>query len=282
MLASGAIALALIKRYYAGGLAAALLLGVAAALVAYFAWHGRLADPVGDSDRAAVPGWQWWAVGLLTPVIAACLFLNMFLPAEGLDLHHDGEIITSALDLLDGGVPFRTFLWPHGASDSGVGAVLIGWTGNKGLGMILAWRAITVAVGFIGLFLMTLGLTSQPLASLLFAATIASLSKAPMYVMTRNVFPILTLILLGVRYSRAMLFGAGLMLGIGHLWRIETAVFGLATVLIFILIERYYVHGYALDGRFWRHLLNPRAVAPPRETAWRCCWARRAACCSRG
>ena len=260
---SGAIALALIRKYYAGGLAAAPLLGEATVLVAYFAWHGRLADPVGDSDRAAVPRWQWWAVALLVPVVAASIFLTMFRPAPGLDLHHDGEVIASALDLLDGGVPYRTFFWPHGASDSGLAALIIYLTGNEGLGSILILRALTVAVGFIGLFLLTLGLTRQPLSALLFAAAVGSLTKAPTYVATRNLFPILAFLLLSFRsrFRRLTLLGVGLLLGTGYVWRIETAVFGLATVIVYLFIDHYYSRGYALDGRVWRNLLDRRKAA---------------------
>lgn len=258
-----AIALALIKTYYAGGLAAALLLGVAAAITLYFTWHGRLQDPVGADARDEVPKWHWWTAALLLPVVAASLFLTMFRPAPALDLFHDGEVIASALDLLDGGVPYRTFFWPHGVSDSGLAALIIGLTGNEGMGSILILRAITVTVGFIGLFLLTLGLTRQPLSSLLFAAMVGSLSKAPTYVATRSFFPILAFLLISLRFRfhRIALFGVGLLLGTGYVWRIETALFGLATLIIYLFIDRYYAQGYALDGQVWRHLWDLRKAA---------------------
>ena len=184
-------------------------------------------------------------------------------PAPALDLHHDGEVIASALDLLDGGVPFRTFFWPHGVSDSGLAALIIGLTGNEGMGSILILRAITVTVGFVGLFLLTLGLTRQPLSALLFAAMVGSLTKAPTYVVTRSFFPILVFFLISLRnrVHRIDLFGLGLLLGTGYVWRIETALFGLATLIIYLFIDRYYAQGYALDGQVWRHLWDLRKAA---------------------
>jgi hypothetical protein len=256
------VVLGLIKVFYEGGWTTIRLFLVAGVVIAYFTWHGRLRDPVGASRRIDVPKWHWWALGLLTPVIAACLFLNMFRPVETLDLFHHGEIIASALDLLDGGTPYRTCFWPHGASDSGVSAALIDWTGNKGEGTFVAWQAVTLVIGFIGIFLLTMGLTLQPFSSLLIATSIASLSMwFPVHVSARSFFPILTLLLLSIRCNRTTLFAAGFLLGIGHVWRVETAVFGLATVLAFLLINRYYVRGYALDGQFRRYLFDPRIAA---------------------
>ena len=168
-----AAVLALIKIYY-GGKAMVVLLALVAATAVYFTWYDRLRDQVRMTGPDDIPRWHWWVTWVLLPVVAVWVFLINLHPVM-LDLHHHGEVITSALDLLDGGVPFRTYHWPHGLSDSGVAALLIELTGNKGLGTIILLGGITCVLGLAAVFLLGLGMLRQPLGALVFAALVALL-----------------------------------------------------------------------------------------------------------
>ena len=74
-------------------------------------------------------------------------------------------------------------------------------------------------------------------------------------------FPILSFFLLSIRFARSTVFAAGLLIGLGYLWRIETGVFALATVVVYLLVKFYYTERYARDGHVWQHLLDPHAAA---------------------
>ena len=74
-------------------------------------------------------------------------------------------------------------------------------------------------------------------------------------------FPILSFFLLSIRFARSTVFAAGVLIGLGYLWRIETGVFALATVVVYLLLKFYYTERYARDGHVWQHLLDPHAAA---------------------
>ncbi|MBV8487549.1 MAG: hypothetical protein JO161_04670, partial [Planctomycetaceae bacterium] len=67
-------------------------------------------------------------------------------------------------------------------------------------------------------------------------------------------------LLLSARTNRLTIFGAGALVGLGYIWRIDTGVFALATVVLYLTIDRYYTHGYARGGGLWEHLLDRRAL----------------------
>ena len=269
-----AAVLALTKIYY-GGKAMVVLLALVAATAVYFTWYDRLRDQVRMTGPDDIPRWHWWVTWVLLPVVAVWVFLINLHPVL-LDLHHHGEVITSALDLLDGGVPFRTYYWPHGLSDSGVAALLIELTGNKGLGTIILLGGITCVLGLAAVFLLGLGMLRQPLGALVFAALVAllpgrligvaSIGFFPLPgrligVASIGFFPILSFFLLSIRFARSTVFAAGVLIGLGYLWRIETGVFALATVVVYLLLKFYYTERYARDGHVWQHLLDPHAAA---------------------
>ena len=254
-----AAVLALIKIYYSGK-AMVVLLALVAATAVYFTWYDRLRDQVRMTGPDDIPRWHWWVTWVLLPVVAVWVFLIHLHPMV-LDLHHQGEVITSALDLLDGGVPFRTYHWPHGLSDSGFAALLIELTGNKGLGTIVLLGGIGCVLGGAAVFLLGLGMLRQPLGALVFAALVALLPGRLIGVASSGFFPILSFFLLSIRFARSTLFAAGVLIGLGYLWRIETGVFALATVVVYLLIKVYYSERYARDGHIWQHLLDPYAAA---------------------
>ena len=254
-----AAVLALTKIYY-GGKAMVVLLALVAATAVYFTWYDRLRDQVRMTGPDDIPRWHWWVTWVLLPVVAVWVFLINLHPRV-LDLYHHGEVITSALDLLDGGVPFRTYHWPHGLSDSGVAALLIGLTGNKGLGTIILLGGISCVLGLAAVFLLGLGMLRQPLGALVFAALVALLPGRLIGVASIGFFPILSFFLLSIRFARSTVFAAGVLIGLGYLWRIETGVFALATVVVYLLLKFYYTERYARDGHVWQHLLDPHAAA---------------------
>jgi nitrate reductase gamma subunit len=256
-----AVVMALLRVYYAPGVATAVLLALVAAGTVYFTWYDRLRDQAVGGTPHQVPRGEWRATALFLPVVASWIFLHGFRPVADIDLHHDGEVISSAIDLLDGGIPFRTHFWPHGISDSGLAALLVRSTGNIGLGTILFVKAISLVIGFLAFFLMALGLLRQPLEALLLATLTGLVVRTPLVVAARSLFPIVTFLLLSVRTDRLAIFGAGALIGLGYVWRIDTGVFALATVVLYLLFDRYYARGYARDGLAWRHLLSPQAAA---------------------
>jgi hypothetical protein len=256
-----AAVVALLRVYYAGGVAMAALVTLVCASAVYFTWYDRLRDQADGGRPEQVPRAAWRATALFLPVVAAWIFLHGFRPVEDIDLLHDGEVISSGIDLLDGGIPFRTHFWPHGLSDSGFAALLARATGNTGLGTILFVKAISLVLGFLSFFLLALGLLGQPLEALLLATLTGLVVRTPLVVAARSLFPIVTLLLLSVRTDRLTIFGVGALIGLGYIWRIDTGVFALATVVLYLLIDRYYARGYARDGLLWRNLLTRQAAA---------------------
>ena len=103
-------------------------------------------------------------------------------PIGAIDLFHHGEVIASALDLLGGGTPFRTFFWSHGLSDTGVAALLIGLTGNRGLGTIVLLHAINAALLVATLYVLARGLIRDPLAACLAATLLAATVSYPIII----------------------------------------------------------------------------------------------------
>ena len=256
-----AVVLGLVHVYYAGGGATAVLLALVAGSIVYFTWYDRLRDQEATRGPQVVSRRQLSATWVLLPIVAIWMFLHASGPAKEIDLHHDGEVISSAVDLLDGGTPFRTHFWPHGISDSGLAALLMRYTGNTGLGTVMLVRAIGLVLGFLAFFLMALGLLRQPLQALLVATITGLVVRTPLVLAARSLFPILAFLLLSLRVDRLTIFGAGALIGLGYIWRIDTGVFALATVVLYLLIHHYYACRYALDGRLWRHLADAQAIA---------------------
>ena len=198
---------------------------------------------------------------MLLACASSWLFLLAFHPNYPIDLHHHGEIIASALDLLHGGIPFRTFFWPHGLSDTGVSALLICWTGNKGMGNIYALMAIWRILGLVTLFLLAWGLLRRPLHACLFAVLMA-LFWDETWRAAGSLIPIFCFAILCRPTGPAAHFVVGCLLGLGYLWRIDTGVFAILTTATFLAIDQYYVRGYARDGCLWRHVLDPGPLPP--------------------
>jgi hypothetical protein len=102
-----AVVIALVRVYYAGGVATAVLLALIAVGAVYFSWYDLLRDRRDEECTWPIPRGEWIATSILLPVVAGWIFLHGFRPVEDIDLLHDGEVISSAIDLLDGGIRFE-------------------------------------------------------------------------------------------------------------------------------------------------------------------------------
>ena len=180
-------------------------------------------------------------------------------PIGAIDLFHHGEVIASALDLLGGGTPFRTFFWSHGLSDTGVAALLIGLTGNRGLGTIVLLHAINAALLVATLYVLARGLIRDPLAACLAATLLAATVSYPIIIsrLPGSLIAMLAFAVLSRGAGRWGLVATGALLGFGYLWRIDAGAYALAATILFLGCDRY----SALGGSLRDQVLNPRWAA---------------------
>ena len=255
-----AVVLGMLKTYYGGRKAVVALLALVAVYALYFTWYDRMRDrpeQAGD-DEAAVRRPRWLAPGLLLAT-AAWSFLAACAPIGAIDLFHHGEVIASALDLLGGGTPFRTFFWSHGLSDTGVAALLIGLTGNRGLGTIVLLHAINAALLVATLYVLARGLIRDPLAACLAATLLAATVSYPIIIsrLPGSLIAMLAFAVLSRGAGRWGLVATGALLGFGYLWRIDAGAYALAATILFLGCDRY----SALGGSLRDQVLNPRWAA---------------------
>lgn len=242
------VAYGVIMRYYAADglmLIPMLLLGFAI----YFTWFDQQRTPLPPDagiDTHSVR--THVSTALLALAGAAWFSASALRPLQAIDLHHNGEVITGAIDLLTGGIPYKTFYMPHGLSDSGVVAVIIALTGDRGVGSIVLLQAIEAGIGFVALFLTALGLIRRQRLAFAAAFVIAMLLGSRLGEWSFYLFPVLALLVVSTSSTKTTsLIASGVLLGVGHIWRIETAVFGFAAVILCLIVDRYYVEGRSID-----------------------------------
>jgi hypothetical protein len=252
----------------AAGLALVPLVSPLAPLVAW--WPQLLAVAVlatslGAGRRARAPAPPRGDLsGLATALIIAALALAVFAftvgpPLLTIDTYHHGEVLSTAVDLLRGGRPFETLVWPHGLHDTGLAALWILITGKIGTSPVALARATCCGLGAVAVY----ALARRLLGSRLEAVAVCSvMALAPLlldqmqdgpgadalYELGELSFVALGFVALtsprpgppvgspgsatgGLRgriwqgAGRRELL-AGLCLGLGHLFRIETAIYG--------------------------------------------------------
>ncbi len=257
-----ATVLCLIKAYYVAGMMPKLILfGLAAVVGLYFVWYDTVRDRDCESDGQSTGGAH--RVLALVCAAGACWVFFMGITPPIIDLHHSGEVVTSAHNLLQGGVPYRDFFWPHGLSDTGLAALYMKWTGNEGLGVIVFARALTNVFMLFTLLILGWGLLRRPLYAVLAALLLTAFAspgwypRAPTFIQS-SLLPLAALLVLSHRTDRPTLLGIGSLLGFAYLWRIETGVYGLVAAMVYLVFDRYYTRGYAQDGLVGRHLLSGR------------------------
>lgn len=192
---------------------------------------------------APLDGARSLTAALLVGAFAAAAFAFTVGPAPlTIDTYHHGEVLSTAVDLLRGGRPFATLLWPHGAHDSGLAAAWILATGKVGTSPVaLAW-VTCCALGVVAVYLVARRLLASRAAALavcLVAALAPLLVDQPrlgpgtqaLYQLGELFFVVLGFVAIT---SRRRDLVAGMCFGLAYLFRIETAFYAALAALAVI------------------------------------------------
>ncbi len=217
-------------------------LGAMAALGALVASWWSPTSPRTRDDP--VPPW------MVPPVLAGLVLLAFVLAVRPLaiDVLHHGEVLASALDLLRGGRPFTTWLWPHGAHDTGLAAFWLAVTGKIGTSPVALAGGTCGALGVVSLWVLArriLGSRTEALAVvavvtlaplLLVGAAGAASWRAVLHQLGILVFVVLAF---GAATStwRGRDVVAGACLGCAYVFRIEASVYGMLAVVALIAVR---------------------------------------------
>lgn len=164
-----------------------------------------------------------------------------------IDVFHHGEVLGSALDVLHGGIPFKSYVWPHGVHDTGLAALWIAASGKIGTSPVALARATCRAFGVLAAYAFAARLLGRRSAALGVAAVLALMplhgtlpgpAECPdmLYQLGILAFVIAALLAL-VAERRGASVAAGALLACGHLFRIETALYG-AVAAVALLASR--------------------------------------------
>ena len=211
-----------------------------------------------EASAARQPAW----VGVLAVLTLASVVGVFSLTAPPIDVYHDGEVLSSALDFLHGGRPFETFLWPHGLHDTGLTALWILITGKVGTSPVVLAYATCCALGVLAAYLLTRALTRSPTASL---ATALAVSLPVLAGTSSGTLELLSLYRLGVLFFVILGFAvlisssprraelAGICFALAHLYRVEAGLFGATAASLVIAWRSLGTSGAAWSDRI-RHL----------------------------
>jgi hypothetical protein len=180
--------------------------------------------------------------GLAAAVLAGALALAVvsFIigpPLLTIDTYHHGEVLSTAVDLLRGGRPFETLIWPHGLHDTGLAALWILITGKIGTSPVALARATCCGLGVAAVYVLArrlLGSRLEALAACSVAALAPLLADQPqtgpgayaLYQLGESFFVILGFAAVTSRRRAGRELQAGACLGLAYLFRIETAIYG--------------------------------------------------------
>ena len=182
----------------------------------------------------------WLTVPLLGALAAAAFALGV--ESLEIDVFHHGEVLASAVDLLQGGRPFKTFIWPHGLHDTGLAALWILLTGKIGTSPVALARATCRALGIVSTYCLGRRLLGSRAEALVACVPLAlapglladdarreaeafAIHQLGVLVCVAVGFTILT-----ARRAHAEL-AAGIAFGLAYLFRIETGLFGAAAAV---------------------------------------------------
>lgn len=206
--------------------------------------EGHRPDVVPPADRDLPAP----AVAVALAVLATMTFVLSLRPLE-IDVYHHGEVLASAVDLLRGGRPFETFLWPHGLHDTGLTALWIALTGKVGTSPIALAQATCRALGVVSAFAVAWRLFGSrrwalaASAGLVFALLVRGNAPAPaatLYQLGVLVFVSLGFaVLLGPRTEPL----AGALFGLAYLFRLETGVYAVLAALAFLASRQLFAPG---------------------------------------
>jgi hypothetical protein len=180
---------------------------------------------------------------LVAALAFAALALTVGPPLLSSGVFHHGEVLSTAVDLLRGGRPFETLIWPHGLHDTGLAALWIGVTGKVGTSPVALAQASCCGLGVVAAYVLArrlLGSRSTALvACLAVALTPLLLDEPPMGSAARalrdlGVMVFVALGLAAVTARRRHDLAAGLCCGLAHLFRIEIGVYAALAALAVI------------------------------------------------
>jgi len=187
-----------------------------------------------------------WLVTPLLMVLTVLAFLLAVRPLS-IDVLHQGEVLSSAIDLLNGGRPFTTWLWPHGAHDTGLTAVWLALTGKVATSPVALAGATCAALGVPSLFVLArriLGTRTEAMV----AVAVPVLGQVLVggqhdgswrtLLFQSGVLVFVVLAFAGVTSTRrAGDVVAGACLAAAYLFRIETSVYGALAVVAVVVVR---------------------------------------------
>ena len=188
------------------------------------------------------------AAALVLAALAIAAFI-VSLQALDIDVYHHGEVLASAVDLVRGGRPFETFVWPHGFHDTGLTALWILATGKIGTSPIALAQATCRALGVVSAFALAFRLVGSRAvalaapAGLVFALVVRA--NAPGPGVTLHQLGVLVFVALGFAVllaPRSELF-AGALFGLAYLFRVETGVYAAFASLALLASRDFFEEG---------------------------------------
>lgn len=228
-------------------------------------------EPKPTGAPPATPDVPHALAAFTTGVLALVAFVLGTEPL-GIDVFHHGEVLASAVDLLHGGVPFKSYIWPHGVHDTGLAALWIAVSGKIGTSPVALARATCRALGVIAGYALARRVLARRRSALGVAAVLALLplhgtlpkpAECPdaLYQLGILAFVIAALGTLTARRRGATVL-AGAFLACGYLFRIETALYG-AVASVALLATRMLGEGHVAgeDGPPLRHRMRAFALA---------------------
>jgi Dolichyl-phosphate-mannose-protein mannosyltransferase len=205
--------------------------------------RGRGGDGAGGESGGGSRGEALSGPAAAALVGAAALSALTFAAGPALlsiDVFHHGEVLSTAVDLLRGGRPFETLLWPHGLHDTGLTALWILATGKVGTSPVALARASCGALGVVSAYVLARRLLDSRLAGL---AACLAVAFAPLLFDESQLGPaawaldqlgVLVFVVLGfaaVTARRRRYLVAGLCCGLAYLFRVETGVYAILAAL---------------------------------------------------
>lgn len=179
----------------------------------------------------------WRRVLIVSALILACglAFWRALSPTRQIDVFHHGEVLASAVDLLQGGRPFESFNWPHGLHDTGLTALWIQLTDKVGLSPVTLAQASTSALAPITVFFVALSVLPASLAAALAVGLVLMTSPGGDSLSLLGRIPFAAVALALVTRARphgGHWLAAGMAAGVQHLVRIDAGLFALLAVAV--------------------------------------------------
>lgn len=204
-------------------------------ILAAFVWaaliaHSNTEHPVGTRRHHRTSPWH-----IVALFLACWTAMRQFVPLQ-VDLHHHGERLTSAIDLLQGGVPFRTHIWPHGLHDSGLVALWTVLLGKVGTSSIVLAKATICGIGSYVTYTLLRRLSLSGAMACLVCICLSIGSHENIWLrMGTMLFVFLSFDVVTKRGHISPLRAcvAGALVGMGHLYRIDSSIYAVVAIILY-------------------------------------------------